>query len=75
MLLRGGTDMNTPVNTLADGPLSDILANQRAAFISAGAPSLKQRLASLLKLKKAILALRTEYEETISADFGNRSRF
>jgi coniferyl-aldehyde dehydrogenase len=67
--------MNVQVNIPADLSLSDILANQRAAFIAAGVPSLKQRLDSLFKLKKAILALRTEYEEAISADFGNRSRF
>jgi coniferyl-aldehyde dehydrogenase len=67
--------MNVQVNMPANLSLSDILAKQRTSFISAGVPSLKQRLDSLLKLKKSILALRTEYEEAISADFGNRSRF
>jgi coniferyl-aldehyde dehydrogenase len=67
--------MNVQANISPNLSLSDILANQRTAFISAGAPSLRQRLDSLSKLKAAILALRTEYEEAISADFGNRSRF
>lgn len=71
----GGTDMNVQENIPPNLSLTHILANQRAAFLAAGAPSLKQRLDHLLKLKKAILALRTEYEEAISSDFGNRSRF
>jgi coniferyl-aldehyde dehydrogenase len=65
----------TPVLVNADVSLVDVLANQRAAFIRSGAPSLEQRLASLLKLKQAILARRREYEAALSADFGNRSRF
>ncbi len=67
--------MNTQANITADVSLSDVLATQRAAFMAVGAPALDQRLASLAKLKKAILALRSEYEEAINADFGNRSRF
>ena len=67
--------MNTQVDIPTDVSLSDVLTKQRAAFIAAGAPPLDQRLASLTKLKKAIVALRSEYEEAINADFGNRSRF
>ncbi len=67
--------MQVQITTSADVALSDILATQRAAFLAAGAPTLEQRLASLAKLKRAILSLRTEFEQAINADFGNRSRF
>ena len=67
--------MMTQANILSDGTLADILAHQRAAFVAAGAPSIEQRLANLNTLKKAILTLRSEFEEAINADFGNRSRF
>ena len=52
--------------------LSSILARQREAFLRAGAPTLAKRRADLLKLKKAILARRNDYETAISADFGHR---
>ena len=67
--------MNAQMKRNDDLSLSGTLDAQRAAFLAAGAPTVEQRLASLLKLKKALLALRSEYEEAISADFGNRSRF
>lgn len=67
--------MNAQLTIPAVVSLSDVLTKQRAAFIAAGAPAIDQRLASLVKLKKAILARRSEYEDAINADFGNRSRF
>jgi coniferyl-aldehyde dehydrogenase len=69
------TNMNVKLDITADVSLSDVLNKQRAAFVGAGAPSLEQRLANLAKLKKSILAFRSECEEAINADFGNRSRF
>lgn len=66
--------MNAQLQDAAVLPLSDILATQRAAFLANGAPSRDERRAKLLALKKAILARRSEFEDAISADFGNRSR-
>ncbi|MEO7432203.1 MAG: coniferyl aldehyde dehydrogenase [Dokdonella sp.] len=57
-----------------DSQLPSLLARQRAAFLSVGAPSREKRRTQLLGLKNAILALRSEYQAAISADFGNRSR-
>lgn len=67
--------MNAQLTIPADLSLSDMLNRQRAAFLAASAPAIDQRLASLARLRKAILARRSEYEAAISADFGNRSRF
>ncbi|RYY28803.1 MAG: coniferyl aldehyde dehydrogenase [Sphingomonadales bacterium] len=55
--------------------LATTLSAQRSAFLTAGAPTIAQRLSKLKKLKRAILARRAEYEVAINADFGNRSRF
>lgn len=54
--------------------LSDLLAKQRAAFLLAGAPSLKQRRVDLIKFKDTVIRHRKEIEAAINADFGNRSR-
>src|SRR5215469_13606881 len=51
-----------------------ILARQRAAFLRDGPPSLSQRRADLKKLRRAILARRSEIESVLSADFGHRSQ-
>jgi coniferyl-aldehyde dehydrogenase len=53
---------------------ADMLAQQRQAFLRAGAPSYRQRKADI---KKLIFAIRKEsgaIAEAISSDFGNRSR-
>ena len=67
--------MMTQANISPDSALTDLLARQRAVFMAAGAPPTAQRLANLAKLKKAVLAHRSRFEEAIGADFGNRSRF
>src|SRR5262249_59889013 len=54
--------------------MRELLAQQRAAFVHAGAPSLNQRRADLKKLRSAVLARRTEIEGMLNADFGHRSR-
>jgi len=51
-----------------------ILAQQREAFVRAGAPSLEERLADLEKLRGAIRGEAERITAVISADFGNRSR-
>jgi len=67
--------MTTQANIQSESAPADILARQRAAFLAAGAPPIDQRLANLTALKRAVLARRPQFEEAISADFGNRSRF
>ena len=55
--------------------LWSLLAAQRESFQRAGAPSLDDRQADLIKLKRAILARRRDFEGTIHADFGHRSAY
>jgi len=50
------------------------LLQQRQAFLDAGFPSLRERKARLQRLRAAVLACRTQLEDAVSADFGNRSR-
>jgi coniferyl-aldehyde dehydrogenase len=52
---------------------SALLERQRAAFLRDGPPSLAQRRADLLRLKKAVLARRAELENAARSDFGHRS--
>ena len=52
--------------------LASILADQRAAFLRDGQPTLARRRADLLRLRNAILARRQDYEAAINADFGHR---
>lgn len=54
--------------------LDDILARQRAAFLSDGPPSRAARRQHLKALRAAILAHRDEIEQAVSEDFGHRSR-
>src|ERR1700677_3511218 len=68
-------EMNAPVTIPSDVDLALLLADQRAAFLSAGAPSFEQRKADLSKLKKAVLALRQEFAVAIDADFGHRPAY
>jgi coniferyl-aldehyde dehydrogenase len=66
------------MNTSAISPTvrsSEILSQQRAAFLREGPPSLSQRRADLKKLRSAILARRTEIETVLNTDFGHRSRY
>jgi len=67
--------MNTLTN-VQNLPLSldKTLAYQRAAFLKDGPPSITQRRASLDKLRSAVLLHKTQFEEALIADFGNRSR-
>lgn len=52
---------------------SEILKQQRQAFLAAEPPSLAQRKANLAKLRAAVLAYRTELQTAVSEDFGHRS--
>src|ERR1700691_1835197 len=54
--------------------MREFLAQQRAAFLRAGPPSLDQRRTDLEKLRSAVLARRDEIEAVLNADFGHRSR-
>ncbi len=52
---------------------AECLARQRAAFLRDGPPSLAQRRADLDRLRRALLARRSDIEAAVSADFGHRS--
>lgn len=54
--------------------MQEMLLLQRAAFSAEGVPSIKQRKATLAKLRSAVLEYRARIEEAISVDFGNRSK-
>ncbi|MFA5958648.1 coniferyl aldehyde dehydrogenase [Hyphomicrobium sp.] len=64
---------HVPVNN--EFLLSSLLSKQRAAFMRDGAPSAIQRRADLLKLKRALLDRRTQFEAAVSKDFGYRSAY
>ncbi|WP_185368835.1 coniferyl aldehyde dehydrogenase [Acetobacter pasteurianus] len=53
--------------------LRDILDHQRATFLRAGPPSLKQRRADLRRLKAEILKRRIDIVRALKTDFGQRS--
>ena len=55
--------------------LWSLLAAQRESFQRDGAPSLDERQSDLIKLKRAILARRRDFEAAINADFGHRSAY
>ena len=55
--------------------LWSLLAAQRESFRRAGTPSLDDRQSDLIKLKRAILARRRDFEAAIQADFGHRSAY
>jgi coniferyl-aldehyde dehydrogenase len=67
--------INANIKTPEDSGLSLILKEQRDSFLADGAPSLALRRTTLRKLKDAILVRRRDFEDAISADFGNRSRY
>lgn len=52
---------------------SGILNAQRHAFLTQDVPNLKARKANLAKLKAAVLKYRSQLQQAISEDFGNRS--
>jgi acyl-CoA reductase-like NAD-dependent aldehyde dehydrogenase len=54
--------------------LVDLLAKQRAAFVSHPYPSAAERRADLTRLLQAILARRDGLAEAINTDFGGRSK-
>ncbi|AZV37949.1 coniferyl aldehyde dehydrogenase [Komagataeibacter xylinus] len=53
--------------------LHRILDRQRAAFLNAGPPDLKQRRTGLRRLKAEILKRRTDIVRALKTDFGQRS--
>ncbi|HTY50511.1 MAG TPA: coniferyl aldehyde dehydrogenase [Steroidobacteraceae bacterium] len=53
--------------------IAAVLARQRAACLSQGAPTLAQRRADLRRLKQTILANREACAAAVDADFGHRS--
>jgi len=58
----------------AEQTMRDLLARQKAAFLQDMVPSAAERRANLTKLETCIKAHADLIAETISADFGNRSR-
>ena len=66
--------MNPGATYEPDNRLHQILAQQRAAFLHDGPPSLIQRRADLKKLRRAVLARRSEIEDVLRSDFGHHSR-
>lgn len=63
-----------PNTQVTDFTLNHTLANQRAAFLKAGPPSLAERREKLNKLRSAVLDRKQDFEQALMADFGNRSR-
>jgi coniferyl-aldehyde dehydrogenase len=67
--------MTAHVPVKDDFLLTALLSKQRAAFLRDGPPSAARRRADLLKLKRAILMRRPQFEAAISRDFGYRSAY
>lgn len=53
---------------------AQLLAAQRVAFRREGAPTLDERRADLSRLRKMLIANRSQIEAAINTDFGHRSR-
>ena len=51
-----------------------LLENQRKAFLTDGPPGIRRRKAQLARLRAAVLARRSAFQDAVSADFGHRSR-
>lgn len=68
--LHGSGDAANPA--LAD--MDRILAEQKEACVSQGAPDYRRRLDNLNRLHKVVLKYKDEIETAISEDFSNRSR-
>jgi coniferyl-aldehyde dehydrogenase len=71
--IRDASDKRT--TTASPARLTSILAAQRDAFLRDGAPSADKRRADLLKLKRAMVARRRDFEAAVNADFGSRSAY
>lgn len=63
-----------PVNAGTIASMTATLTKMKDAQRAAGAPTYEQRIASLDKLEKMILANKNAFADAISKDFGNRSR-
>ena len=61
-------------DSVAAEPLADTLRRMKEAQRKSGAPTYEERIASLEKLEKALVARKGAIAEAISRDFGNRSR-
>ncbi|MBS1104025.1 coniferyl aldehyde dehydrogenase [Gluconobacter sp. Dm-62] len=61
------------MSDVTSADLHRVLDRQRAAFLRAGPPDLKQRRADLRRLKAEILKRRTEIVRVLKTDFGQRS--
>jgi coniferyl-aldehyde dehydrogenase len=61
------------IGNILDQELSAKLAAQRTAFMG-GAPEVRERLAALRSLLRAVRDTREEFVEAISEDFGGRAR-
>ncbi len=64
----------TPHEPATAQTLEATLSRMKAAQRKSGAPRYEERLASLEKLERALLARKSAIADTISRDFGNRSR-
>ncbi|GBQ68976.1 aldehyde dehydrogenase [Komagataeibacter xylinus NBRC 15237] len=65
--------MEDAMSDVTPADLNRILDRQRAAFLNAGPPGLKQRRTNLRRLKAEILKRRTEIVRALKTDFGQRS--
>jgi len=65
--------MEDVMSDVTPADLHRILDCQRAAFLNAGPPDLKQRRTDLRRLKAEILKRRTEIVRALKTDFGQRS--
>ena len=64
----------SPTNGTSTESLAGILAGMKAAGRKGGAPSFEERIRSLEKLERAVLARKQAIAEAIARDFGNRSK-
>jgi len=67
------TAPSTSTTSFASSAPSQILANQRSAFLRDGPPSARARRDSLLRLKRLLLDHQADFVAAVSADFGHRS--
>ncbi|GAB6968453.1 coniferyl aldehyde dehydrogenase [Komagataeibacter kakiaceti JCM 25156] len=65
--------MEDVMSDVTPADLNRILDRQRAAFLHAGPPDLKQRRTDLRRLKAEVLKRRTEIVRALKTDFGQRS--
>ena len=68
------TPTSVPAPTASREDLEALLARMKAAQRRGGAPSHDDRIRSLERLERAIVARKVAIAEAISRDFGNRSR-